>query len=346
VDDFLDIFDGSTITLILLLILAFIIAGKAIIITPDGNARVIERLGKRNKVLYPGIGFIIPFLDKIKKQGFSIQTYLENGERKIPLNNKKGDISLAENRMDPPTLTLIAKDNSEVFVNSVAYFRINEPMKVVYDVSHFAETFKSMVETTLRQEVGKLDGDTLISSRERLSEALRNALQEASTNWGVTIMRVEIEEITFDPEIQRKLSEAREAELIRRAEVVAAQQQADKEVIIAEGKRKAAELEAEGERKAQILRAEGAFEEAKLLAESKFLEQSREQEGIAQGYAAIVKSLASKSDAIVALEALKSQEKVAEAIGKSNNSLIIPNEAAGLFGALASFNKVWETIKK
>ena len=340
------IISASNIFLILLLLFALLLIFKGIRKVSDGTTRIVERLGKRHRILYPGINVIIPFLDTEKTIPHPIETYLENGNQLYSLVRKKREISMAEHRMDPPELSLIAKDNNTINVNAVAYFRVIDPMRLVYDVDQFAQTLKSLVETTLRQEVGKLDSDAVISSREQISTSLRTVLQEASTTWGVSIIRVEIEDISFSEDVQQQLASARQQELIRRAQVIAAREEADKEVIIAEGKRKAAELVAEGEKQAIILKAQGEFEEAKLAAEARFLEESREAEGVAQGYAAIVKALAGKGEAIVALEALKSQEKVAESLGNSENSLIIPNETAGLFGAFSSVLKAWESTKK
>ena len=208
-----------------------------------------------------------------------------------------------------------------------------------------ADSFISLIETTLRQEVGKFDGDSIITSREILGERLREALQEASTNWGISIFRVEIEDIAFDNEVSEKLSEARREELLRRAQVVSAQAQADRDILEAEARKKAILLDAEGaqqaaitkaegEKQAVILLAEAKFEEQRLQAEGDFLLRSREQEGIAKGYQAIVDALSKNAESIVALEALKTQASVAESLGKSNNTLIIPTEAAGLFGAV------------
>ncbi|MEC7488878.1 MAG: SPFH domain-containing protein, partial [Pseudomonadota bacterium] len=278
-------------------------------------------------------------------------------ERSQDLWTRKGNISLAEQRMDPRELRLLAKDNSEIFVDSVAYFRITEPMKAVYDVAAFEATFTSLIETTLRQEVGKQDGDTIITSRDTMGENLRSALQEAAVNWGIQVIRVEIEDIHFNSEVAQKLSEARERELIRRAELVEKQAVAEQQILLAdadkkakileaEGQREAAIKKAEGEKQAQILKAEGEFEQDKLQAEGRFLAESRAKEGEAKGFAAIVSALAQDPNAIVALEALRAQESVAASLGASNNALIIPSDTAGLFGAAAAIVKGYEQIVK
>ncbi|NDD10320.1 MAG: hypothetical protein EB086_11755 [Rhodobacteraceae bacterium] len=95
----------------------------------------------------------------------------------------------------------------------MVYFRITEPAKLVYDVQDFEESFETLIETTLRQEVGKYDGDTIITSRDTLGDALKQGLLEAARNWGIEIRRVEIEDISFDAEVTRSLSDARQEEL-------------------------------------------------------------------------------------------------------------------------------------
>lgn len=349
--------DPQLVTVVLLALLFLLIITLGIQKVPDGNARVVERLGKRHRTIGPGISFIIPFLDNIKKRGVLLETYLENGSRKISLLDGNGNISIAENRMDPKELKLLGKDNSEIFIDSVAYFKISDPMKAVYDISSLSDSFLSLVETTLRQEVGKLDGDTVVTSRDVLSDRLRAALQAAATNWGVTVFRIEIENIRFDDEVSKKLSDARKEELVRRAELVTAQAMADQKVIAAEaekksmilqaeGEKQSAIAKAEGEKEAMILKAQGQFEDQRLQAEAQFLLQSREQEGIAKGYAAVVEALSTNSDAVIALEQVKAQIKVAESLGNSGNALIIPAEAAGLFGAVSMAIKGLEQIAR
>lgn len=336
------IIDGqlATLGLIVILLLLFIFTGIKRV--DEGRAKIVERLGRRHKVIRPGLNVIIPIIDKVKTNDFILETILD--QNRISLVTKDG-ISIAEHRMDPPEQRLMAKDNSEIFVDSVVYFRIIDPIKVVYDVNDFAGSFESLIQTTLRQEVGKYDGDTIITSRETLSDALKTALLDASQSWGISVLRVEIENIGFDEKVDKALSEAREEELKRRAELVSEKAKAEQDILKAEAERKSEILKAEGVKQALILEAEGKFEAQKLEAEAAFLKASREQEGIAQGFAAISKAMKENPEAIVALEALKAQAKVAESLGNSGNTMIIPAETAGLFGAIASITKVLDTTK-
>lgn len=331
---------SATLGLVVILLLLFIFTGIRRV--DEGRAKIVERLGRRHKILRPGLNVIIPVLDKVKSHDFILETILD--QKRMSLATKDG-ISIAEHRMDPPEQRLMAKDNSEIYVDSVVYFRIVDPIKVVYDVNDFAGSFESLIQTTLRHEVGKYDGDTIITARETLSDALKTALLDASRSWGISVLRVEIENIGFDDKVDQALSEAREEELKRRAELVAEKARAEQDILMAEAKRKAKILEAEGIKQAVILKAQGEFEAQKLEAEAAFLKASREQEGVAQGFLAISKAMKDNPEAIVALEALKAQANVAESLGKSDNVMIIPAETAGLFGAIGSITKVLDTAK-
>ena len=325
---------GAIALLILVLLL------KGIKVAPEGRAKIVERLGRRNKTIFPGINIIIPFVDKVKIINETVTTKVRGMSVSLVDN---GAMILAEQRMDPDSKLLLAKDNSQINVDPVVYFRITEPAKLVYDVQDFEESFETLIETTLRQEVGKYDGDTIITSRDTLGDALKQGLLEAARNSGIEIRRVEIEDISFDAEVTRSLSDARQEELKRRAELVAKKAEAEQLTLAAEAESKALLLKAEAE--AVRLTAQADFDAKKLQAEATFLLQSREQEGIAQGYAAIAKSLRENPEAIVALEGLKAQAKIAASLGQSQNALIVPSETAGLFGAIASLAKGYEAIK-
>lgn len=323
-------------------LLVLVLLVKGIKVVPEGRAKIVERLGRRNKTIYPGINIIIPFVDRVKIIKEAVTTKVKGTSISLVDN---GAIILAEQRMDPTSKLLLAKDNSQINVDPVVYFRVTDPARLVYDVQDFEESFETLIETTLRQEVGKYDGDSIVTSRDTLGDALKQGLMEAAKNWGIEVKRVEIEDLSFDEEVTRSLSDARQEELKRRAELVAKKADAEQLTLEAEAKRKAAILEAEGVAEAMRLKAQGDFDAKKLEAEANFLLQSREQEGIAQGYAAIAKSLKENPEAIVALEGLKAQAKIAESIGQSQNALIVPSETAGLFGAVASLAKGYDAIK-
>jgi regulator of protease activity HflC (stomatin/prohibitin superfamily) len=341
--EFLNSINGMAATWVALVVIVILFIFRGIKYVPEGRTKIVERLGRRHKAINPGLNIIIPIIDKVKSSNVNLFTLVN--EKKFPLLDETG-ITLAEQRMDPPSKKLLAKDNSEINVDPIVYFKIIDPIKLVYDVTDFAGSFETLIETTLRQEVGKYDGDTIVTSRDTLGDSLKKSLQEAGTAWGISIVRVEIEDIGFDKEVTRSLSDARNEELKRRAELVAKKAEAEQTILIAEAERKAEVLKAEGEKEARIRIAEAQFEEDKLQAEGQFLLESRKQEGVAQGFAAISQALKENPNSIVALESLKAQAAIANSLGNSSNTLIVPTETAGLFGAIGSISKVLEMISQ
>ena len=301
---------------------------------PEANVRLVERLGKYTRTLKPGINLIIPFIEVIKIA--DITTYDKDpsspDKSKTDMRyivSSKGDIPTLEIIMDPPQIDAISLDNANVYPDSILYFRIVDPVKATYEIDNLGMAIYKLLETTLRQEIGMLDSDAIIQGREVIGNKIKQQLEEASSAWGTVITRVELEEIRFGEEVERALSDQRAAEVEGRARVAKANR--DKEAVI---------ITAEADKKAIVLAAEAQFEKEKLEAEADYLKASRELEGQAKGTEALTAALEKDAQSIVALEALKAQKDVAQAIGRSQNTLIIPEETAGLFGAIKSIEKI------
>lgn len=324
---------GSTVFLLILVVVAVVFTVKGLQIVPQANARIVERLGKYNRTLKPGINLIIPFVESVLRS--DISTYdTESGGSKSQmryLSSSKGDVPLAEIIMDPPSIDAISKDNALVYPDSIVFFRIVDPVRAVYEIENLGLALFKLIETTLRQQIGVMNADQIITGRESIGNAVKQALEEASGTWGVVVTRVELEEIRFDEEVTTALSAQRAAELEGRALV--ATQERDREATV---------IAADADKQKVILEAEAKFEQERLEAEADFLKASRILEGQAKGTEALAQAFASNPTAIVALEALKAQIEVARAIGESNNTLIIPEETAGLFGAIESIRKITE----
>jgi regulator of protease activity HflC (stomatin/prohibitin superfamily) len=344
----------SVIFVLTVIVLALIFAFLGLKKVNEGTVLIIERLGKYNRTLKSGMNFIIPGLDTVKKD-MMLYTYIEDGSKRIDLVTSKGEISLAEQTIDPPAFSTIASDNAIVLPDLICNFMIVEPQKAVYNISNLGETLLSLLETTLRQQIGKLNSDQVITSRDIIGSNCKEQLEKASEAWGTKITRVEIQAINFDEQVQKKLTDAREQELVRRAEVIAAKEERDKKILKAEGAKQAQILGAEGEKQSQLLKAEaekqsqvleaeGKFESDKLKAEGQYLLASKEMEGKAKGEAAMAEALAINPQGLLALKTLEAQAKIAESFGKSSNAVIIPAETAGIFGALGSLNHVLKSF--
>ena len=301
---------------------------------PEANVRLVERLGKYTRTLKPGINLIIPFIESIKIA--DITTYDKDpsspDKSKTDMRyivSNKGDIPTLEIIMDPPQIDAISLDNANVYPDSILYFRIVDPVKATYEIDNLGMAIYKLLETTLRQEIGVLDSDAIIQGREVIGNKIKQQLEEASSAWGTVITRVELEEIRFGEEVEKALSDQRAAEVEGRARVAKANR--DKEAVI---------ITAEADKKAIVLAAEAQFEKEKLEAEADYLKESRALEGQAKGTEALTAALEKDAQSIVALEALKAQKDVAQAIGRSQNTLIIPEETAGIFGAIKSIEKI------
>ena len=301
---------------------------------PEANVRLVERLGKYTRTLKPGINLIIPFIEVIKIA--DITTYDKDpsspDKSKTDMRyivSSKGDIPTLEIIMDPPQIDAISLDNANVYPDSILYFRIVDPVKATYEIDNLGMAIYKLLETTLRQEIGTLDSDGIIQGREVIGNKIKQQLEEASSAWGTVITRVELEAIRFGEEVERALSDQRAAEVEGRARVAKANRDREAKIITAEA-----------DKRAIVLAAEGVFEKEKLEAEADYLKASRELEGQAKGTEALTAALEKDAQSIVALEALKAQKDVAQAIGRSQNTLIIPEETAGLFGAIKSIEKI------
>tara|TARA_B100001250_G_C19797172_1_gene789288 strand:+ start:312 stop:1265 length:954 start_codon:yes stop_codon:yes gene_type:complete len=314
----------ESIVWIFLAVVVLYVVIKGFTVVDEATIKIVERLGKYNRVLTPGINFLLPFIESIKRPYINTFETIDGQTEQRPLV-RNGAIPTFEIIMDPPEIDAISKDNAIIYPDSILYFRIIDPVKAVYEVEDLGMAMFKLLETTLRQSIGTMDSDEIIKGREQIGASVKAALEEASTAWGTQITRVEIEEIRFNKEVTQALSDQRAAELKGRAQVI----------------------EAEREKEAKILEAEAQYEQERLEAEGDFLLESRKLEGQAKGAAALAKALEKAPNAYVALEALEAQKKVAEALGKSENSLIIPQETAGLAGAIKSVEKILDlNVKK
>jgi regulator of protease activity HflC (stomatin/prohibitin superfamily) len=183
----------------------------------EGNVRLVERLGKYHKTLRPGINFTLPGIDRVRKD-FELYTFHEEkgvdamgkdlkGTKRVDFSNSRGDISVKEQMIDPIPFETIAADNAVVNPDILCYFTIIDAHKAVYNVDNLGEQLLKLIETTIRQEIGRQNSDDLITSRQQIGATVQKELEKATEPWGTKINRVEIQEIKFKESIQEKLVE-------------------------------------------------------------------------------------------------------------------------------------------
>jgi len=203
---------GLEIVVIALLIFAVVTVWKGVRIVPQGEEWIVERLGKYNATLTPGLTIIVPYLDKV---AYKVVTK---------------DIIL-----DVPQQEVITKDNAVIITNAIAFIKVTDPIKAVYGIVDFAEAIRNLVQTTLRSITGEMELDQALSSREKIKVRLKASISDEAIDWGLTIKSVEIQDI--------KPSES----MVKSMELQAAAERERKAVVTrAEGAKQAMILEAEG----------------------------------------------------------------------------------------------------
>ena len=214
---------------------------------------LVERLGKFNRILEPGIHFIIPFMERVKV------------------------VDMREHVVDVPPQEVICKDNVVVTVDAVVYYQIIDPVKAAYNVSNFLTAIIKLAQTNLRAIIGEMELDETLSGRDIINARLREELDKITDRWGVKITRVEIQRIDPPKDIQDAMAKQMTAEREKRAMILLAEGKKESAIKEAEGQKQAAILKAEGEKQRQILVAEGQAEairkvlEALKLADEKYL---------------------------------------------------------------------------
>ncbi|TMR89146.1 slipin family protein [Nonomuraea basaltis] len=178
---------------------------------------VVFRFGRAQKeIRQPGLTFLIPIVDRMRKVNVQIVT------------------------MPVPTQEGITRDNVSVQVDAVAYFRVQDPLRAAVEVQNYLFAVEQVAQTSLRSIIGKSELDDLLSNREELNKGLALMIDSPALGWGIHIDRVEIKDVTLPESMKRSVARQAEAERERRARVItadgefqAAQKLADASAIMA-----------------------------------------------------------------------------------------------------------------
>ena len=228
---------GSIVTLVLVALIIFTVL-KAVRIVPQGYKWVVQRLGKFNQTLEPGLTLIIPFIGRV---AYKVTTK---------------DIVL-----DIPSQEVITRDNVVIIANAVAYINIVRPDKAVYGIEDYEYGIRNLVQTSLRSIIGEMDLDNALSSRDEIKALLKNAISEDIADWGITLKTVEIQDINPSQTMQASMEEQAAAERLRRATVTRADGQKQAAILEADGRLEASRRDAE----AQVVLAKGSEKSIRLI---------------------------------------------------------------------------------
>jgi regulator of protease activity HflC (stomatin/prohibitin superfamily) len=216
------------------LIFLVIMFARTVRVVPQAKAGIVERFGRYQRTLNPGLTVLMPFVDTLK-----------------PL------IDLREQVVSFPPQPVITEDNLVVQIDTVLYFTVNDPKSVTYEVANPLQAIEQITVTTLRNVIGSLTLEDALTSRDHINAQLRGVLDEATNKWGIRVNRVEIKSIDPPGTIQEAMEKQMRAERDRRAAILNAEGIKQSQILTAEGQKQAAVLTAEGEKQAAILRAEG-----------------------------------------------------------------------------------------
>ena len=231
---------------IVLFVIAVIFVVRAIKVVPQQHAWVVERLGKYNASLAPGLNFLIPFVDKVA---------YKHSLKEIPL--------------DVPSQVCITRDNTQLQVDGILYFQVTDPMRASYGSSNYVVAITQLAQTTLRSVIGRMELDKTFEERDIINVQVVQAIDEAALNWGVKVLRYEIKDLTPPAEILRAMQSQITAEREKRALIAASEGRRQEQINIATGEREAFIARSEGEKQAEINQAQGEAAAILAVAEAK-----------------------------------------------------------------------------
>ena len=200
----------ATYVLVAIVVLALIFVKQAIIIIPQSETKIVERLGKYYATLSPGINVIIPFIDRAK----TIVTMTRG--RYIYSTS----IDLREQVYDFDKQNVITKDNIQMQINALLYFQIVDPFKAVYEINNLPNAIEKLTQTTLRNIIGELELDQTLTSRDTINTKLRAVLDDATNKWGIKVNRVELQDITPPESVLQAMEKQMQAERNKRATIL------------------------------------------------------------------------------------------------------------------------------
>jgi regulator of protease activity HflC (stomatin/prohibitin superfamily) len=294
------------IVLVALVALCLIVLFRAVKIVPQKQVKIIERLGKYHRTAEAGLNTIVPFLDSVRET-----------------------LDLREQITKIEPQPVITRDNVTMEVDAVIYFVIVDPVRATYEVQNLRWGLEQMTLSALRNVVGQLDLDHTLASRDTTNAQLRAALDSATQQWGVKVMRIELKNINPPEEIRLTMEKQMTAERTRRAVVTTA-----------EGEKASAILRAEGQKQAEIVNAEGSKQAAILAAEGQAEARLRIAEAEAQAIQVVAKALGAAGDPAQYLIAQRYLESLNQIASNAQKLVFLPYEASGVLASLGGIREL------
>ncbi|MCE5220338.1 MAG: SPFH/Band 7/PHB domain protein [Clostridium sp.] len=301
-------------SILLLVIVAVVLSSIKVVNT--GYLYVVERFGQFDRVLEPGLHFIIPFVDFVRKR-----------------------LSTKQQILDVEPQSVITKDNVKILVDNVIFYKMLNARDAVYNIESYKSGIVYSATTNMRNILGNMSLDEILSGRDAINQDLLSIIDEITDAYGIKILSVEIKNVVPPTEIQQAMEKQMKAEREKRAMILQAEGLRQSQIEKAEGEKQAKILSAEAEKQANIRRAEGLKESQLLEAEgkAKAIEEISiaEAEAIRKVNKAIIES--GTNETVIAL---KQVEALKEMANSPANKLILPNETLSSLGSIAAIGEM------
>lgn len=299
---------------IVLIILVVVFAALAVKIIPQQQVGVVERLGKFNRLMNPGLNILVPIIDRVRVYH---------------------DLRIQQTNVPPQKV--ITKDNVQVEIDTIIFYQVIDPEQATYGISNYVNGVRNITTATMRQIIGNMELDETLSGREKISTEIRLALDEATEKWGVRIERVEVVDINPPKDVQAAMEKQMKAERSKRAIILEAEAAKQDMVLRAEGDKQSKILIAEGDREARIREAEGIRQAKELEA----IGEARAIEAIAQAEQNRIRLLkeAGLTEQILAYKSFEALHEVAKGPA---NKVFIPSNAVETLGSLGALGELFK----
>lgn len=229
-----------------LLIVVVIALKSSVKFVPQNMGYVVERFGKYQQTLYAGLGFIVPFIDRVAYRR-----------------------TLKEQTVNVPSQSAITRDNITLVIDGILYLKVLDAEKASYGVEDYMLAMTQLAQTSMRSEIGKMELDRTFEERESLNTNIVHSINEAAGPWGVQAMRYEIRDIDPPKSVLDAMERQMKAEREKRALILESEGQRQAAINTAEGEKQAQVLAAEADKQQQILRAQGEAQAIMAVAEAR-----------------------------------------------------------------------------
>ncbi|EFI71190.1 MULTISPECIES: SPFH domain-containing protein [Segatella] len=314
--------DIATYVLVAIVVLVLIFVKMAVVIIPQSETKIIERLGKYFATLKPGINIIIPFVDRAKE----IVT-INRGRYSYT-----DTIDLREQVYDFDRQNVITKDNIQMQINALLYFQIVDPFKAVYEISNLPNAIEKLTQTTLRNIIGEMELDQTLTSRDTINSKLRGVLDDATNKWGIKVNRVELQDIIPPESVLNAMEKQMQAERNKRAAILTSEGEKQSQILKSEGEKAARINQAEADKQQAILRAEGQAQARIRKAEAEAVAINRITEAVGKS--------TNPANYLLAQKYIQMLQDVAD--GDKTKTVFLPYEASNLMGSIGGIKELFK----